>query len=264
MIIIGERINGMFVDIREAIQAKDPKPIQEWAVKQEEAGAHILDINTGASVMKDEQPAVMEWLVKLAQEVSKLPVAIDSTNPIAIEAGLKAARGQAMINSTTAEQRLMDMFMPMAAKYNAQIIGLAMNEKGVPKTADDRAALAMELVVNADMNGIPMQDLFIDPLALPCNVAQEHAPEVLRALGLIKNLASPSPMTTLGLSNVSQRCTNRPLINRTFLVMCMACGLDSAIVDANDNDLVDSAAAANLLLNKDIYCDSYLKTFRQR
>ncbi|WP_066635903.1 methyltetrahydrofolate cobalamin methyltransferase [Desulfolucanica intricata] len=264
MIIIGERINGMFKDIKEAVLNKDPEPIKEWAIKQEQAGAHYLDINTGPTVSKDEQPAVMEWLVTTAQSVSKLPVCIDSTNPIAIEAGLKVAKGKSMINSTTAEQAKMDIYMPMAAKYNAAIIGLAMNEKGVPKTADDRAALAMELVVNADMNGIPMTDLFIDPLALPCNVAQEHAPEVMAALRQIKMLASPAPMTTLGLSNVSQRCTNRPLINRTFMVMCMACGLDSAIVDANDDDLIDAAAAANILLNKDIYCDSYLKTFRQR
>lgn len=264
MILIGERINGMFKDIREAILNKDPEPVKHWAVRQGESGAHYLDVNTGPTVEAKDQPAVMEWLVKTAQEVSPLPCCIDSTNPEAIEAGLAVHKGKAMINSTSADQWKMDIYMPMAVKYNAALIGLAMNEKGVPKSAADRAALAMEIVVNADAHGIPMEDLYIDPLMLPANVAQEHGIEVLEALRQIKMLADPAPRTTLGLSNTSQRCNNRHLLNRTFLVMCMACGLDSAIADVDDPELVDAAAAGNILLNKDIYCDSFLKTFRQR
>ncbi|MBE3589098.1 MAG: methyltetrahydrofolate cobalamin methyltransferase [Thermoanaerobacteraceae bacterium] len=264
MILIGERINGMFKDIREAILNKDPEPIRYWARRQYENCAAYLDINTGPTVEPKDQPAVMEWLVKIAQETVPLPCCIDSTNPEAIEAGLAVHKGKAMINSTSADQWKMDIYFPMAKKYNAAIIGLAMNEKGVPKSAADRAALAMELVVNADAHGIPMEDLYIDPLMLPCNVAQDHGPEVLEALRQIKMLADPAPRTTMGLSNASQRCTNRHLINRTFLIMSMACGLDSAIADVEDQELLDAVAAANILLNKDIYCDSFLKTFRQR
>ncbi|MGB9802422.1 MAG: methyltetrahydrofolate cobalamin methyltransferase [Desulfofundulus sp.] len=264
MILIGERINGMFKDIREAILNKDPEPIRYWAKRQYENCAAYLDINTGPTVDPKDQPAVMEWLVKIAQETVPLPCCIDSTNPEAIEAGLAVHKGKAMINSTSADQWKMDIYFPMAKKYNAAIIGLAMNEKGVPKSAADRVALAMEIVVNADAHGIPMEDLYIDPLMLPCNVAQDHGPEVLEAIRQIKTLADPSPRTTLGLSNASQRCTNRHLINRTFLIMCMAAGLDSAIADLEDQELLDAVAAANILLNKDIYCDSFLKTFRQR
>ncbi|MCS5695801.1 MULTISPECIES: methyltetrahydrofolate cobalamin methyltransferase [Desulfofundulus] len=264
MILIGERINGMFKDIREAILNKDPEPIRYWARRQYENCAAYLDINTGPTVDPKDQPAVMEWLVKIAQETVPLPCCIDSTNPEAIEAGLAVHKGKAMINSTTADQWKMDIYFPMAKKYNAAIIGLAMNEKGVPKSAADRVALAMEIVVNADAHGIPMEDLYIDPLMLPCNVAQDHGPEVLEAIRQVKTLADPPPRTTLGLSNASQRCTNRHLINRTFLIMCMAAGLDSAIADLEDQELLDAVAAANILLNKDIYCDSFLKTFRQR
>ncbi|HHW43309.1 methyltetrahydrofolate--corrinoid methyltransferase [Desulfofundulus thermobenzoicus] len=264
MILIGERINGMFKDIREAILNKDPEPIRYWARRQYENCAAYLDINTGPTVEPKDQPAVMEWLVKIAQETVPLPCCIDSTNPEAIEAGLAVHKGKAMINSTSADQWKMDIYFPMAKKYNAAIIGLAMNEKGVPKSAADRAALAMELVVNADAHGIPMEDLYIDPLMLPCNVAQDHGLEVLEALRQIKMLADPAPRTTMGLSNASQRCTNRHLINRTFLIMSMAVGLDSAIADLEDQELLDAVAAANILLNKDIYCDSFLKTFRQR
>lgn len=261
MELIGEHINGMFKDIREAILNKDPGPIEYWAKLQTEKGAHWLDINTGPTIQKEEQPAVMEWLVKTAQAVSPLPCCLDSTNPDAIEAGLKVHRGQALINSTSADQWKMDIYIPLAVKYNAKLIGLTMNEQGVPKDAEARVALAMELVVNADMHGLPMQDLYIDPLALPANVAQDHAPEVIEAIRQIKVLADPPPKTTLGLSNVSQRCAERRLLNRTYLVMCMAAGLDSAIADVEDEMLVNAAAAVRVLLNKVIYCDAFLKTF---
>ncbi|MHB8172509.1 MAG: methyltetrahydrofolate cobalamin methyltransferase [Thermincolia bacterium] len=262
--VIGERINGLFKDVREAIKERDPKVIQEWAIKQAEGGAAWLDINTGPIPTQEEQAEIMTWLVKAAQEVSDLPVAIDSTSFLAIEAGLKAAKGKAMINSTTAEQAKMDVLFPLAAQYNAAIVALAMNEKGVPKDCESRVALAMELVANADAYGVPMQDLYIDPLILPVNVAQDHVHEVLEALRQVKLLANPSPRTTIGLSNVSQKSPDRPLINRTFLAMAMAAGLDSAIMDANDDPLVDTAATAAVLLNQSIYCDSYVKLFRQR
>ncbi len=262
--IIGERINGLFLDIREAIANKDPKPIRDWAVKQAEKGAYWLDINTGPIASKEEQAEIMAWLVKTAQEAVDLPCCIDTTNPLAMEAGLKVHKGKAMINSTTAEQAKMDIFLPMAANYGAAIVGLAMNEKGVPKSAEDRTALAMELVANADAYGISPVDLYIDPLVLPVNVAQEHGPECLEALRQVKLLSNPAPKTTVGLSNISQKAPNRPLINRTFLAMAMVCGLDSAVMDACDDDLVDTAATASIILNQSIYCDSYLKTFRQK
>jgi len=264
MELIGERINGMFKDIREAILNKDPAAVEYWARRQTEKGAHWLDINTGPTVAKEEQPAVMEWLVQVAQSASPLPCCIDSTSPAAIEAGLKVHRGAALINSTTADQHKMDIYFPMAVKYGAKLVGLAMNDAGVPKDASARAALAMELVVNADMNGLPMTDLYIDPLALPANVAQDHGPEVIEAIRQIKMLSDPSPKTTMGLSNVSQRCNERHLLNRTYMVLCMAVGLDSCVCDVDDDALVDAAAAARVLLNKDIYCDAFIKTFRQR
>ena len=262
MELIGERINGMFKDIREAILQKDPRPIEYWARRQTENGARWLDINTGPTVSIEEQPAVMEWLVQTAQSASPLPCCLDSTDPGAIEAGLKVHRGRAMINSTSAEQQKMDIYFPLAIKYGAKLIGLAMNEQGVPKDAASRIALAMELVVNADAHGLPMEELYIDPLVLPANVAQDHAPEVVEAIRQIKMLADPAPKTTIGLSNISQRCAERRLLNRTYMVMCMAAGLDSAIVDMEDDLLVEAAAAARVLLNKDIYCDAFLRTFR--
>lgn len=264
MIIIGERINGMFKDIGEGLRNKDPKPLQHWALKQEEGGAHYLDVNSGPAVPSHERPEAYEWMVKIIQEVSELPLCLDSTNYDAIEAGLKLVKRPALINSVPAERAKIERVFPMAVTYNAALIGLTMDNVGIPKDAENRVAFAMELVAAADEFGLPMEDLFLDPLILPCNVAQEHAPEVLESIRMIKTLANPAPKTVLGLSNVSQKSPDRHLINRTYLAMAMACGLDAAIMDANDDALVDVAATGQILLNKSIYADSYLKVFRQR
>ncbi len=262
MIIIGERINGMFKDIAQAIKNRDPKPVQEWARKQEYNGAHYLDLNVGPS--STEPVEVMKWLVEVTQEVSDLPLCLDSTKYDAIEAGLKACKNPAMINSVPAEAAKMERVFTMAAEYGAEVIGLAMNEEGIPKDADTRVGLAAELVATADAFGISPDMLYIDPLVLPCNVAQDHGPEVMRTLREIKVISDPAPKTVVGLSNVSQGTKNRELINRTFAVMAMANGLDAGIVDVDDDELMEAIATARIILDMDIYCDSYVDVFIQR
>ncbi len=262
MEIIGERINGMFKDIKAAIINKDPEPVKEWAIKQTKMGAAFLDISAGASA---ENPLeAMKFLIEAAQSVVDTPLCLDSTNYDIIEEGLKLCRVPALINSCHADRYKIERVFPMAVKYGAKIIGLAMSEEsGIPKTSDARVALAMELVAAADEFGLPMEDLYIDPLILPVNVAQDHFIEAMETLRQVKLMADPAPKTTCGLSNVSQRCADRRLINRTALVMLMACGLDSAIVDANDEELMDAVATARILLNKEIYCDSYASLFKK-
>lgn len=261
MEIIGERINGMFKDIREAIQTLDKTAVQEWAVKQTENGATWLDVNTGASAV--DQVATMKWLVEAIQEVVDTPLALDSTNYDVIEEGLKLCKRPALINSCHADRYKIERVFPMAVKYNAKVIGLAMSEdSGIPKNADNRVALAMELVAAADEFGLPLDDLYIDPLILPINVAQDHAVEAMETLRQVKLLSDPAPKTVVGLSNVSQRCANRKLINRTMITMLMACGLDAAIADANDDELMEAAATARVIMNKEIYCDSYVDLFK--
>ncbi len=262
MIIIGERINGMFRDIAKAIREKDPKPVQEWARKQEEAGAGYLDINVGPAV--SDRVSAMKWLVEVTQEASKIPLCLDSTDYDAIEAGLEVCKEPAMINSVPAIPDKMDRVFTMAAKFNAEVIGLAMGEEGIPKDAESRVALAMELVANCDAYGIPIDSLYIDPLALPCNVGQAHGPEVFETLRQIKLLSDPPPKTAIGLSNISQGTKEREIINRTFAAMCIACGLDAAVADACDEELVATIATARVLMNLDIFCDSYAEVYRTR
>lgn len=262
MFIIGERINGMFKDIAQAIRDGDPRPIQEWAKKQEAGGARYLDINTGPAAK--DQVKTMRWLVEKTQEVSNLPLTLDSTNYDAIEAGLEICKHPAMINSVPAEWPKMERVFTMALKYNAAVIGLAMNEQGIPKDADTRVALAMELVAAADSYGIPMEDLYIDPLVLPCNVGQDHGPEVMQTLRQVKLLADPAPRTVVGLSNISQGTKNREQINRIFAVMGVANGLDAAVADACDHQLIEAIATARIIMNLDIYCDSYVEIYRKQ
>lgn len=259
MIIIGERINGMFQDIAKAIREQDPGPIQGWARKQEEGGADYLDLNVGPS--SPDPVSAMKWLVEVTQEVSDLPLCLDSTKYDAIEEGLKLCKRPAMINSVPAEMPKMERVFTMAAEHEAEVVCLAMNEEGIPKDADSRIALSAELVATADAFGVPADMLYIDPLVLPCNVAQDHGPEVLRTLREIKLISDPAPKTVIGLSNVSQGTKNRELINRTFAVMAMAAGLDAGIVDANDEELMSAIATARIILNMDIYCDSYVDVF---
>ncbi|MBS4008965.1 MAG: methyltetrahydrofolate cobalamin methyltransferase [Clostridium sp.] len=262
MFIIGERINGMFKDIAQAIRDGDPRPIQEWAIKQEAGGARYLDLNTGPAAK--DQVKTMRWLVEKTQEVSNLPLALDSTNYDAIEAGLEICKHPAMINSVPAEWPKMERVFTMALKYNAAVIGLAMNEQGIPKDADTRVALAMELVAAADSYGIPMEDLYIDPLVLPCNVGQDHGPEVMQTLRQVKLLADPAPRTVVGLSNISQGTKKRELINRIFAAMGVANGLDAAVADACDPELIEAIATARIIMNLDIYCDSYVELYRKQ
>jgi len=263
MLIIGERINGMFKDIGKAIREHDPKPLQEWAAKQKEGGAHYLDINTGPN--SEDQTIDLPWMVNVVKEVSDLPFAIDTTNYDAMEAALIAyGKPGALINSIGCEQEKIDRVFPMAAKYQADVVCLCINKVGIPKSAEDRVAMAMEFVANAEAYGLQPDNLFIDPIILPVNVAQEHGVEALETIRQIKMISNPPPKTTVGLSNISQKSPHRPIINRTFAIMAMTAGLDSAICDANDEALVDAIATARLILNQDIYCDSYAKVFRQR
>ena len=234
MLIIGENIHIISNRVKKAIAERDAKVIQEMALEQVRAGADILDLNIGPQKRRGVE--VMEWMVDTIQEVADLPLSLDTTNVAAIEAGLKCCQKQAMINSTSADPERLEAAMPLAAKYNAKIIALTMG-KNIPPTAESRVEIAMEVLIPKAMElGIPMEDLYLDPLVLTVKGMQDHAPETLNAVRFFKQLSDPPPMTVVGLSNVSNGVPseNRSLINRTYLVMLMAAGLDAAIADPLD------------------------------
>ncbi len=237
MYIIGENIHIISPRVKEALAEKDIRFFQELALKQVEAGAHYLDLNIGPQ--KKAGHEIMPWLVKGIQEVVDVPLALDTTNLAAIEEGLKVAKHQCIINSTSAEEERLATVPPLAKKYNAKLIALTMGKSGIPVSAEERVNIALErLIPRAVELGIPMEDLLIDPLVLTVSGCQEYCPECIEAVRLLKLAGDPPPMTNAGLSNVSNAVPSemRPLLNRTYLVMLMAVGLDYVIANPLDRE----------------------------
>ena len=262
MLIIGEKINGMFKNVSEAIQTKNKLIIQELAKKQLEAGADALDVNVGpasADPLKD-----MEWLITVIREVTAHPLAVDTTKLAVMEKGLSLAGPGSFLNSTSGQKEKLDVLLPLAKKYNSKVIALTMNKSGVPANAEARLEIAANIVAACMEHGIDVANLYIDALILPVNVAQGHAPAVLETIKQCKLICDPAPKTILGLSNVSQGTLDRPFVDRTFLVMALEAGLDAAILNPLDKELVDSMITAELLLGKQLYCDSYLDAYRKK
>jgi len=264
MFLIGERINGMFKDMAKAIKEKDEAIIHALAKKQIECKANALDVNVGPASANPKE--AMEWLVKTIQEVTDITLAIDTTKQDVMEAGLSLCKSKPIINSVNANEEKMKALFGLAKKYNASIIGLTMDKAGIPKDSEGRLELAMKMVASCMEHGIDVSRLYLDAVILPVNVAQPHVKEVLKTIRDSKMLADPAPKTILGLSNVSQgaHAQYKSLINRTFLAMAVASGLDAAILDVTDKELMDSLITAELLMEKQLYCASYLDAYRKR
>jgi len=260
MYAIGERINGMFRSVGAAIREKNPETIQELAKRQLAAGADALDVNVGPAAADPLE--AMEWLVRTIREVTDAPLAIDTTKPDVMRRGLEVAGPGSIINSTKGQQEQLDIFIPMAAELQASVITLTIDENGVPRDANGRSEIALRAVASAMEHGLEPDRLMVDAVILPANVAQPTAVQVLEAIRSVKLLSDPPPKTVLGLSNVSQGTTQRPLINRTYLVMALACGLDAAILDVLDTEMMDAMITAELLLNRAVYCDDFLRAYR--
>ena len=269
MILIAERINGMFKDVKQAIEQKNKKVIQELAKKQTEAGATYLDVNVGTAAADQEE--TMQWLIETIQQSCSTPLCLDSQKSNVIAAGLKVVNAEngLILNSTPlnkkTDEEILDRYIEMAEKAGpkASIIALTMDKSGVPQDVDTRVAIAADIVSKAQDLGFDAQRLFIDPIVLPVKVpnAQVQPGNILAAMDQIRFLSDPAPHITVGLSNISQGATERSLINRVFLAMAMSHGLDSAIVDVFDQELMNVVATSDMLMNKQIYSDSFLKVY---
>ena len=261
MIVIGELINGMYKDVGKAIVNKEIDVIQHLAEEQVKAGAHALDVNTGpySKNPKDD----MKWLVESIQKVTDVSVCLDSTKADVIEEGLKLVKRRAIINSTNADEGKMVKIFELAKRYNTQVIGLTMDKSGIPNNKEKRVELAAAIVAKAMEFDINAEDIFLDPIVLPVNVAQTQGHEVLESIREFRMISDPPPKIAVGLSNVSQGTKYRSLINRTFLVMAIANGLTAAILDPLDKELMDAMITSELILNKHIYCDSFLGAYRK-
>jgi len=262
MIVIGERINGMFKAVNQAIQERDKKAIQDLALRQLQEGADRLDINVGTAAADPVE--AMAWLVKSVREVTNVPLSIDNPNLGTIKSGLEACSGEKMINSTTGAEEALDTLLPLAKQHNASVVALCIDEKGVPVDVDGRCEIALRILTKAMEYDIPMDSLFIDPIVLPVKADQTGPGMVLESIKQFAMLADPPPHIVIGLSNLSQGAVDRKLINRTFLAMAVGQGLDAAILDPLDTELMDAMIAAEVLMNRAIYSDSFLAAYRQK
>ena len=259
MLIVGERINASIARVGEAIVAKDAAYIQRLARRQVEQGAHMLDAN--ASTGRGDEVEDMAWLVQTIQAAVDVPLCIDSVNPAAMEAGLALHRGRALINSVSAEPGRIERILPLVKQYSAEVIGLTVGPKGVPQTTEDRVRNAGILVAAVQQYDIPLDALYVDPSVLPVSLDTKAPLAVLEAIAQIK--ARYGVKLILGLSNVSFGLPARRLINRTFLVLAMMQGLEAAVLDPLDRELMATLFAANALLGQDEFCAEYIRAFRQ-
>jgi len=238
MILIGEHINIMSQTIGPALKERNPKPIQELAQQEVEAGMDYLDLNIGPARKSGDE--LMAWVVNTVQEVTDKPLSLDTTNPVAMEAGLKVHKGKALINSISPAR--MEEELPLVKKYNADMIGLLWGMEGMPRDANERCVVAVDLIYQANQMGIPNEDIWIDPIATPVSVEINQVKACLEFMSMLQEIA-PGCKSTVGLSNISNGTPAhlRPHLNRTYLIMLMRCGLYSAIVDAFDPELIKIA-----------------------
>jgi 5-methyltetrahydrofolate corrinoid/iron sulfur protein methyltransferase len=242
MYIIGENIHIISEKVKLALQEKDAKFFQEQAIKQVEAGANALDINLGPRKKDGEE--VFPWMVQTIEAVTDVPICFDSTNLVAIEAGLKkVTKAQPIINSTSAEPERLERVPLVAKKYNARVIALTMGASGIPIAADERVNIAIEKllprILEVDM---PMENLIIDPLVLTVSGCQEYCPQLIEAVRTLQYAWDPPLAISVGLSNVSNAVPNenRPLINRVYLAMLMGVGLQMMIASPLDLKLKET------------------------
>lgn len=243
MFIIGESLNVISTKIGRAFKERNPVPIQEEAKKQKKLGADFIDINLGPA--RKGGPELMEWVVKTVREVVEdIPLALDTSNIEAIEAGLTVYKGKEkpLINSIMCRKERYEKMLPLCAKYNAGMIALLWGPQGMPRDENERAELTVELIYAANDAGIPNEDIFVDGIATPVNVQQDQVYSLLQFMPMVKDLGE-GLKSTCGLSNVSNGPPDhlRPILNRTYMVMLEKCGMYSAIADVYDKDLVDIA-----------------------
>lgn len=258
MLVLGENIHIISPRVKAAIDEKDGEFFRSLAKRQEAAGANYVELNIGPSRKRGVE--LMQWMVNEVQDAIGVPLSLDTTNADAIEAGLKVCKRTPILNSTSAEVARRDRLFPMAAEHQAPVVALTMTEKGIPNTPDGRAELGFELINAAAEHGVPMENLFLDPLVLPVTADQPSVQVTIESIRMFKGLSDPPVKTVIGLSNVSNGAPNenRPLINRVFMVMMLGAGLDAAIIDPLDSKMMETArliesrqattGAGNLLL----------------
>ena len=258
--IIGERINPTGKKLfKEALLNHNIGYVLAQGISQVEAGAHILDVNVG--LPKIDEAGLMVEVIKELQGVLDVPLQIDSSNAEVIEAGLRIYNGKPIVNSVNGEDAVMEKILPLVKKYGAAVVGLTLDEQGIPLTAEERYAVAEKIVHKAESYGIPREDIYIDCLTLTASAQQKEVVETLKAMQMVKERLGVK--TVLGVSNISFGLPKREQVNVSFLTLAMAHGLDLPIINPNVSAMVAAIDCFNVLYNHDegskYYVDKYSK-----
>jgi 5-methyltetrahydrofolate corrinoid/iron sulfur protein methyltransferase len=261
MIIVGELINASRKAIGAAIEGRDAAAIEKIAKEEFEAGADFVDVNAGVFVGKE--PEYLKWLVTTVQAAADVPCAIDSPDPKAIAAALAVHKGTAMINSISLEKDRYETLLPIVAGTDLKVVALCMSDEGMPKTADDRLAVADKLVNGLVRNNVPVDNIYVDPLVQPVSTNNRFGGEFLHAIELIMSRFE-GVHTMCGLSNISYGLPERRFLNQNFMVMAISRGLDGAIVNPLDKRMMASIVTAETLAGKDDFCMKYLSAYRAK
>ena len=240
MIIIGENIHVIARAVSTAIRERDATPIQDLARAQAEAGADYIDLNVG--FLRKDTEETMQWVVNMVQQVTDLPLSLDTMNPVAMEAGLKICRKRPLLNSASGKTDSKEQMLPLAKKYNCDVVISVFTDKGMPPEADSKVESIMDTVAYANELGIPNEDIWVDPIVLPVSTAGEGQKLAVSNTEFMKVIQDvlPGIKSTGGLSNISNGVPTelRPILNRTYLMMLARYGLYSAIVDVLDEELM--------------------------
>ncbi|MDO4868804.1 MAG: homocysteine S-methyltransferase family protein [Bacillota bacterium] len=256
--VIGERLNPTGKKkLKQALLDGDYDYVALKVLEQTEAGAEILDVNVGVPGL--DEAAAIGPLIKKLQSVTNVPLQIDSANPQVIEAGLRVYNGKAIVNSINGEAEALDSILPIVKKYGAAVIGLTLDDTGIPETAEQRFRIAERIIKKAEEYGIPRRDIIIDCLTLTVSAQQKEVNETLKTVRMIDEVFGLN--TALGVSNVSFGLPIRPVVNRTFLTMALENGLTMPIINPNDEDMMAAIYAFNVLKNKDENAVQFIERF---
>ncbi|MFC2041321.1 methyltetrahydrofolate cobalamin methyltransferase [Chloroflexota bacterium] len=259
MIIVGEKINTSRGSIAEAVEKRDADYILEVAREQADAGAYYIDVNAGTFL--EQEAEYLCWLVETVQSEVDLPLCLDSPNPHALSEAIKHHKGEPIINSISLETERFRSLLPVVASQPCNVVALCMAEMSMPTTVEERVQVGSELINRLTDAGVPLEKIYVDPLVQPVSVETRMGIATLGAISRIMN-DFPGVNTICGLSNISFGLPERRLINRSFLTLCLSYGLSAVILDPTDKQLMATLLAAEMLLDRDEYCDNYITAYR--
>ncbi|MEG0377046.1 MAG: dihydropteroate synthase [Eubacterium sp.] len=261
MVIVGEKINTSLKGVTDFVRLRDETAIKKLAVDQSNLGADYIDVNCGT--IGDGEAEALCWLVKTVQQEVDKPCCIDSPDPEVLRAALKAHRGTAMINSITAEKKRYEDTIDLVLEHQSKIVALLIDDAhGISPLADIRIEIGCDLIERLMKDGVAADDIYIDPLIQPISTGADMGNVALKTIQTLR-LRYPKIHFMCGLSNISFGIPQRALLNRTYLAMCMYAGLDGAVLDPGNKEMMSMIIAGESLLNKDKGCKRYLKAHRK-